>query len=94
VTPWLKTLDVEDFRSILGPVRVSLDAPVVLIQGANGTGKTSLLSALELALTRSVADSGKCMETKDLLLAAIGEDRLDVGFLEIVLRSSGTISRP
>jgi DNA repair protein SbcC/Rad50 len=56
VTPWrLKTLAVEDFRSILGPVRVSLDAPVVLIQGANGTGKTSLLSALELALTRSVA---------------------------------------
>jgi DNA repair protein SbcC/Rad50 len=55
VMPWLKTLAVEDFRSILGPVRVSLDAPVVLIQGANGAGKTNLLSALELALTRSVA---------------------------------------
>lgn len=36
-------------------MRVSLDAPVVLIQGANGAGKTSLLSAIELALTRSVA---------------------------------------
>ena len=53
--PWLKALAVKDFRSIRGPVPVSLDAPVVLIQGANGAGKTSLLSALELALTRSVA---------------------------------------
>lgn len=53
--PWLKALAVEDFRSIRGPVPVSLDAPVVLIQGANGAGKTSLLSALELALSRTVA---------------------------------------
>src|SRR5437879_1172048 len=53
--PWLKALEVEDFRSIRGRVTVSLDAPVVLMQGANGTGKTSLLSALELALTQSIA---------------------------------------
>src|SRR2546421_10987496 len=53
--PWLKALTVEDFRSIRGRVPISLDAPVVLIQGANGTGKTSLLSALELGLTRAVS---------------------------------------
>lgn len=50
----LKFLTVEDFRSIRGPVAVSLDAPVVLIHGPNGTGKTSLLSAIELALTGAV----------------------------------------
>jgi DNA repair protein SbcC/Rad50 len=50
----LKTLSVEDFRSIRGPVSVSLDAPVVLIHGPNGTGKTSLLSAIEFALTGAV----------------------------------------
>lgn len=47
----LKFLTVEDFRSIRGPIAVSLDAPVVLIHGPNGTGKTSLLSAIELGLT-------------------------------------------
>ena len=55
MTPLLESLTVQDFRSIRGRVQVSLDAPVVLIQGANGTGKTSLFSALELALTRGVA---------------------------------------
>src|SRR5580698_10165104 len=50
----LKTLSVEDFRSIRGPVSVSLDAPVVLIHGPNGTGKTSLLAAIEFALTGTV----------------------------------------
>jgi DNA repair protein SbcC/Rad50 len=52
--PRLKRLLVEDFRSIRGPIDVSLDAPVVLVHGPNGTGKTSLLSAIELALTGAV----------------------------------------
>jgi exonuclease SbcC len=54
MSPRLKFLTVEDFRSIRGPIGVSLDAPVVLIHGSNGTGKTSLLSAIELALIGSV----------------------------------------
>jgi DNA repair protein SbcC/Rad50 len=58
----LKTLSVEDFRSIRGPVSVSLDAPVVLIHGPNGTGKTSLLSAIEFALT-GAAPSLQRMDT-------------------------------
>lgn len=50
----LKGLDVTDFRSIRGHVHAPLDAQVVLIHGENGAGKTSLLSAIELALTGGV----------------------------------------
>lgn len=47
----LKSLDVSNFRSIRGKVHAPLDAKVVLVHGENGAGKTSLLSAVELALT-------------------------------------------
>lgn len=50
----LKELDVTDFRSIRGHVHAPLDAQVVLVHGDNGAGKTSLLSAIELALTGGV----------------------------------------
>lgn len=55
----LKSLLVEDFRSIRGTQRLSLDAPAVLIHGPNGTGKTSLLSAIEFGLTAAVASLGR-----------------------------------
>ncbi|MER9174405.1 AAA family ATPase [Mesorhizobium sp. M0955] len=51
----LKTLVIENFRSLRGKVVIPLDAQVVLIHGSNGMGKTSVLSALELALTGRVA---------------------------------------
>jgi exonuclease SbcC len=51
----LTQLTVENFRSIRGRVTVDLDAPIVLIHGPNGIGKTSLLSAIELGLTGDVA---------------------------------------
>jgi DNA repair protein SbcC/Rad50 len=54
VTLLLKSITVANFRSIKGSVTVPLDAPVVLIHGQNGTGKTSILSAIELGLTRQV----------------------------------------
>lgn len=53
--PRLKSVTVTDFRSIRGTVTVPLDSPVVLIHGQNGSGKTSLLSAIELGLTGQVA---------------------------------------
>ena len=42
----LKSISVTDFRSIRGTLSIPLDAPVILVHGQNGTGKTSLLSAL------------------------------------------------
>jgi exonuclease SbcC len=51
----LKTLVVRNFRSLRGEVVVPLDAQVVLVHGTNGMGKTSVLSALELALTGKIA---------------------------------------
>lgn len=51
----LKDIDVSNFRSIRGRVRTPLDARVVLIHGENGAGKTSLLSAIELALTGRIS---------------------------------------
>ncbi|WP_170320389.1 AAA family ATPase [Rhodococcus erythropolis] len=47
----IRRLMVSDFRRIEGTRDLPFDAPVVLIHGPNGTGKTSVLSALELALT-------------------------------------------
>jgi len=51
----LTKLTVANFRSIRQEIEVPLDGTFVLVHGLNGTGKTSLLSALELALTGGVA---------------------------------------
>lgn len=51
----LKTLVIRNFRSLRGEVVVPLDAQVVLVHGTNGMGKTSILSALELALTGKIS---------------------------------------
>jgi DNA repair protein SbcC/Rad50 len=50
----LKSLDISNFRSIRGRIHAPLDAKVVLVHGENGAGKTSLLSAIEAALTGKV----------------------------------------
>lgn len=50
----LKSLDITNFRSIRGHIHAPLDAKVVLLHGENGAGKTSVLSAIELALTGKV----------------------------------------
>jgi DNA repair protein SbcC/Rad50 len=50
----IRRLMVSDFRRIEGTRELPFDAPVVLIHGPNGTGKTSILAALELALTGGI----------------------------------------
>lgn len=51
----LNQLEIENFRSIRGRIESPLDADVVLVHGENGAGKTSLLAAIELALTGHIA---------------------------------------
>jgi exonuclease SbcC len=51
MTPWLQSIVLSNYRSIRGTLTIPLDASVVLIHGQNAAGKTSILSALELALT-------------------------------------------
>lgn len=65
----LTRLSVENFRSVRGRIDVELDAPVILIHGANGSGKTSLLSALELGLTGHVnsLQRSKTEDANDLI---------------------------
>lgn len=47
----LRSITLTNFRSIKGTITVPLDAPIVLIHGANGAGKTSLLSAIDRLIT-------------------------------------------
>ena len=50
----LISVSITDFRKIKGTITVPLTAPVVLIYGPNGMGKTSILSAIELGLTGKI----------------------------------------
>lgn len=50
----LRSISISDFRRIEGTRVFPLDAPIVLLHGQNGAGKTSVLSALELALTGEI----------------------------------------
>lgn len=52
----LRNLWIKDFRPFAGPVDVPLDGDVVLVHGDNAAGKSSLLWAIEYALTGTVAD--------------------------------------
>lgn len=51
----INSLTVRNFRSIRGNVTVPMNAPIVLVHGKNGAGKTSLLSGMELAMTGQLA---------------------------------------
>ena len=50
----LESVAINNFRSIAGAISIPLNASTVLIHGLNGSGKTSVLSAIELALTGGV----------------------------------------
>jgi exonuclease SbcC len=52
----LQSLTITNFRSIRETVPIDLDAPVVLLHGQNGAGKTTVMSAIELALNGQIAD--------------------------------------
>ena len=52
----LRSLTLDRFRAFPAQTTIPLDADVVLLHGDNGSGKSSLLSALEFGLTGSVLD--------------------------------------
>lgn len=84
-------LRMSNFRSINGPVDLDLDAPVVLIHGPNGSGKTSLLSAIEVGLTGAVASMRRVDRnyTKDLVHYDSKE-----AFVSIACRHPGVSPKP
>ena len=56
--PRLSAIQITNFRSIRETVSIPLDAPVVLLHGTNGAGKSTIMSAIELALTGQVSAIG------------------------------------
>lgn len=88
-------LKVSNFRSIRGTIDVNLDAPVVLIHGPNGSGKTSILSAIELALTGQVSSFERVGAKKlsDLVHRNENEATIEIerSAREKVAKSSGSI---
>ena len=76
----LTHIQVSNFRSIQGGITVPLDAPVVLVHGPNGSGKTSLLSAIELGLTGEVGSLKRFdpTYTDNLAHRAAGDDPTSV----------------
>lgn len=67
MNPRLKSLSIQNFRSIRGSVVIPLDAQVVLVHGTNGMGKTSVMSAIELGLTGSIAHLDEKSKYHDFL---------------------------
>ena len=91
--PRLESVAITNFRSIKGAITVPLGAPVVLIHGTNGAGKTSVLSAIELALCGEVTALRRSEPNYHLHLLHRGTDegRIRLNFLagELQVRSSG-----
>lgn len=86
----LDSLQVQNFRSISGSWMIPLDAQVVLVHGPNGSGKTSLLSAIELAATGGVSFLN---EQSDDLHDVLLNRNYPIGSVQLRLRSSDASPR-
>lgn len=75
IAPRLDAIQITNFRSIRGTVSIPLDAPVVLLHGTNGAGKSTVMSALELALTGQISGIA---EDERHHLVHYGEDEASV----------------
>ncbi|QKC83508.1 AAA family ATPase [Mesorhizobium sp. NZP2077] len=84
MTYQLTELVVSNFRSIKGTLTIPLDAPIVLVHGPNGVGKTSIATAIELALTGDVGGLRRSDEKVQNHL--VNRDALEAA---IVLRMTG-----
>ncbi len=88
----LRSIYISDFRRLSGHRRFELDAPVVLIHGANGTGKTSVLAALELGLTGQIRSMRRQDSRYTAYLPHIGQEFATVR-VEVDKAYAGGISR-
>ena len=88
----LRSISIFDFRCLEGTTEIPLDAPIVLIHGPNGTGKTSVLSAMELALTGEIVSMRRHSDRYTAHLPTHGQPFATV---EIELNEAdGTVVRP
>lgn len=70
----IRSITISDFRRLEGTRTLPLDAPIVLIHGANGAGKTSVLSALELGLTGQIRSLQRQDPRYTAHLPTLGQD--------------------
>lgn len=70
----IRSVTISDFRRLAGTRTLPLDAPIVLIHGSNGTGKTSVLSALELGLTGQIRSLHRQDPRYTAHLPTLGQD--------------------
>ncbi len=84
----LVELQVEGFRVFNEAQTIPLDADIVLIYGPNGTGKTSLISALECAVTGSISDLERFKSDFPLCLANKKAEKCSVA---VIVRDEGTL---
>ncbi|WLP91765.1 AAA family ATPase [Gordonia sp. NB41Y] len=70
----IRAITISDFRRLAGTRTLPLDAPIVLVHGSNGAGKTSLLSALELGLTGQIRSLRRLDPRYTAYLPTLGQD--------------------
>lgn len=78
----IKSIEIEGFRAFVNRHFIDLDADVILIGGANGMGKTSLLDAILWALTGVVPRLSKDQQHIVSLYAPFGFAEVKLEFVD------------
>jgi exonuclease SbcC len=96
----LVSVAAEGFRGWVSPEVVNLDASVVIVNGPNGTGKTSLLDAILWVLSGEIARFGKNRHDVVSLFAGNGLARVELKLrdaqgaeVNVVRSSDGNVTR-
>lgn len=91
----IRSITISDFRRLDGTRTLPLDAPIVLIHGSNGAGKTSALSALELGLTGQIRSLQRQDPRYTAHLPTLGQDFATVRVeVDSPFRHNGGLTAP